>query len=448
MPVSTNTTSLLHPNAQQRLNEMAASWKEMELFHAIQSVAQMLQREMFVVGGVLRDCILGREIHDFDFAIQEDALPFAQLLAEAVKGAYIPLDEIHGSARVVMPDGDWVDITDFRRSTFHQDCLARDFTCNGLSAPVEEFISIGAGAIIDPCNGIYDIEHQTLRMIREENFSEDPLRVLRLYRYAATLGFHIEPATQLAAAQNASKILDVASERILTELQLIIGSKRLELVIEPMRESGIFQKLFPFKTADEIAQWTRQVAQIEKLLNQTPPIPGVDKAMTDPVGFLLVTMLAALKPQDHTEELVVTFRLSNKIMGRILKVGMSLITVNRMIYENPHPDEFLESVARIALLLNNDQLSPWLILMAQKSDPEIMGVLQKNHDLYYQHVQPILDAPPLISGKELIDTIKKEPGPWVSEVLEAIFYNRLQGSVTDKPSAIKFAERYLRDLRT
>ena len=446
MPDSKPQSASINPAAKYRLNMMANSWKELELFHAVLSVAKMLEREVFVVGGVLRDCILGRETRDYDLAVFEDALPFAQLLAEAVRGVYVPLDEIHGSARVVLRSGDSVDLTDFRRPTFAQDCQARDFTCNGLSASLVDFLEKGAEAIIDPCNGVGDIENRLIRMIRKDNFSEDPLRVLRLFRYAAVLDFEIEPDTFSAAAENAFKITDVSSERILSELQQIFGSKRFRKVIVPMEESGMFQALFPFKTPDEITQWVKDAARIESLVYQDPPFSGLDLAMTDSAGFLTTIFLAALKPGDHPSDLVATLRLSNKMMGRILKVGMCLISTHRMVFENIDPEDFIESVARSALLLKNDRPAPWLILMAQTSDSKVLKVFQKAENLFVETISPIINAPPLITGGELIETSGKEPGPWVAEALEALFFNRLHGKITDKSSALQFIKRYLKTL--
>lgn len=434
--------------ALSRLDDYARSLKSYQLLDAILSVADQLEVEPVLVGGVLRDAILNEKTADIDLCVKHDAMEFAQLLAEETSGTYVLLDEVHGSARVVFHNKESIDVADFRRSTLEQDCLARDLTCNALAAPLRDFLEKGSQAIIDPAGALDDILRGIIRPYDEKSFLEDPLRILRAFRYGASLGFAITPETLVTISKNAKCLRCISPERVLNELRLIFRSRNARSVLPAMMQTGTLSTLFGFFTKQEISNWVGRATFIEKALNRDPPLPGRIAAYNDPHGFRLVTMLAASLPGTHITDLIVALRLSRKITGRVMQVIMALVSVKRLIRDHPIKKDFLNITARVALMLQDDRLAPWLILASEKEENEylIFHTLEKAEKLTTETVFPLADAPPLITGAQLVKEFDKAPGSWISEVLEKIFFERLEGVVTDEASAIECAHQFLEEI--
>jgi putative nucleotidyltransferase with HDIG domain len=127
------------------------------------------------------------------------------------------LSDAFGGWRVIARDRSWqVDVLPLMGSSLEDDLVKRDFTVNALARPVS------AGDIIDPFDGVADLQAGQLRMVSVAAFERDPLRVLRLARLACELGFEAEPSTVTAARAAAPGLVDVAAERVFAELKLIL----------------------------------------------------------------------------------------------------------------------------------------------------------------------------------------------------------------------------------
>ncbi len=173
----------------------------------------------WVVGGAVRDRLLGRPVLDLDVAVAGDPRTLARHLAVVAGGPVFQLSGEFGAWRVHAPDRAWqVDVTVLQGESIEEDLAQRDFTVNAIAEPVD------GGRLVDPHDGARDLEQRCLRMVSEEAFDRDPLRVLRLARFAAGLGFEPEPATVAAAAKRAARIGDVAQERVFGELKQVVTS--------------------------------------------------------------------------------------------------------------------------------------------------------------------------------------------------------------------------------
>lgn len=189
-----------------------------------------------LVGGTVRDLLLGRDVHDVDIAVDHDALAFARTLADALPGHFVALDDENAIARVVLKDAHGsvqtstgglraedrakgvahVDVAQLQ-GTLEQDLRRRDFTINALAAPIE------GGAVVDLCGGLDDLAAGVVRMNGVGVFAADPLRLLRGARIAASLGFTIEPATAGAIREGAPDVRRAAAERRRDELAQIFA---------------------------------------------------------------------------------------------------------------------------------------------------------------------------------------------------------------------------------
>lgn len=183
-------------------------------------VAPFLPEPVYLVGGAVRDALLGRAVHDLDLALPHDSLETARRLADRLGGAFVPLHEQHRVARVVLrwEDQEYrVDLADFRADGIEGDLRDRDFTINALAVAVAPLIG-GETPILDPTGGLGDLAARRLRVASLAAFEADPLRTLRAVRLAHGLGLGVEPETAALAATAAPALAAVAGERVREEL--------------------------------------------------------------------------------------------------------------------------------------------------------------------------------------------------------------------------------------
>jgi tRNA nucleotidyltransferase/poly(A) polymerase len=164
---------------------------------------------------VVRDALLGRPLHDWDFAVDRDARGLARAVGDKLGGAYFPLDPERDVGRVVLEmDAAQrldLDFAALRGPTLAADLGARDFTINAMAVAPE-------GYLLDPYDGQGDLESRLLRALGPQVFDDDPLRMLRAVRQVAELGFRLEAKTAAWIIQRAPTISDVASERVREEV--------------------------------------------------------------------------------------------------------------------------------------------------------------------------------------------------------------------------------------
>lgn len=176
----------------------------------------------YLVGGFVRDALLGRATADIDIAVA-DALAVAPAVADALGGTAFVLDEATGAARVVLPGKDWqMDFTTLK-GNIEADLARRDFTIGAMAVLLEAGMDITAGPIIDPCGGREDLERRLVRAVGEDVFRDDAARLLRAVRLAAELNFTIESHTESLMKRDSRYIAGVAGERVREELLRLLA---------------------------------------------------------------------------------------------------------------------------------------------------------------------------------------------------------------------------------
>jgi tRNA nucleotidyltransferase/poly(A) polymerase len=172
--------------------------------------------EAYLVGGAVRDELLGRQVVDVDIATPDPEVA-ARIYAGLSKGAVFPLSEKHGAWRVAFKGGSTVDFTPLAAS-IEDDLGTRDFTINAIAQPV------AGGDYVDPLGGRADLESRTLRAVSESIFEDDPLRLLRAVRLEDELGFALDEPTEKLVRRHAALVGDPAGERIVGELERLSPS--------------------------------------------------------------------------------------------------------------------------------------------------------------------------------------------------------------------------------
>jgi hypothetical protein len=166
--------------------------------------------EAWVVGGAVRDELLGRKLVDLDIAVREPEAA-ARGYANRSGGAPFALSERHGAWRVAFRDGRTVDFTPLP-GTIEADLATRDFTINAIAVP------LAGGDPVDPFAGRSDLDAKVIRAVSPSVFSDDPLRLMRAVRLADELGFQLEPETERLVREHAALVTKPARERTLAEL--------------------------------------------------------------------------------------------------------------------------------------------------------------------------------------------------------------------------------------
>jgi poly(A) polymerase len=234
----------------ERLAELAARRPVARLAEAFAAAGE----ELALVGGPVRDALIGRPVHDLDFttsARPERILEIVEPLAATTWDVGREFGTI--AARV---DGETVEITTYRADEYDGvtrkpvvafgdsldgDLVRRDFTVNAIA------MRLPSGALVDPTGGLADLEAGRLRtpIEPEVSFGDDPLRMLRAARFASQLGFRVDPDTASAIHELAESITRISAERVRDELQKLLGSAAPRAGLELLVDTGIAELVLP-----------------------------------------------------------------------------------------------------------------------------------------------------------------------------------------------------------
>ncbi|HEV7237811.1 MAG TPA: hypothetical protein VGQ36_01115 [Thermoanaerobaculia bacterium] len=183
----------------------------------------------YVVGGAIRDLLLGREPLDADIACN-DPLAAARTVSDRV--IRLGAEEHLRAYRVVLPEHVY-DFAELLEHDIDKDLARRDFTVNAMA------VDLANDMLLDPHGGQRDIDCRVVRMVDPSNFDDDPLRMLKAVRMAIVYDFGIDPATLEAIRVRAPRILESARERVTYELSVIFGANRFRRAVELLRATGL-----------------------------------------------------------------------------------------------------------------------------------------------------------------------------------------------------------------
>ncbi len=204
----------------------------------------------FLVGGFLRDALLGRQTCDIDVAIRADGpMPLAEELARRLGGTFVPLSHEHHVARVVVDSPDYgrrnVDLSGIQGS-LKDDLLRRDFTIDALALPLDCWDRPDwLDCIMDPTGGRADLDNHVIRAIGPKVFRDDPVRLLRAVRLSAQLSFHIDPETLELMRPDSPLVANLAGERVRNELLAILASENVKDHLRTMDDLGLLCAIIP-----------------------------------------------------------------------------------------------------------------------------------------------------------------------------------------------------------
>jgi len=202
------------------------------------------RKDFYLTGGSVRALFTSEEIVDLDLTLKEDVISLVFFAKKFLNYHFVPLAPELGIYRLAK-NKNTIDFTSFRGETIEEDLKKRDFTFNAMAIPISSLFE-NKFLIFDPFLGYKDLKEKIIRIIAEENIIEDPLRILRGYRFFAYGFGEIESNTRKLFRIHKSKINRCAKERILQELLYILTSSKTFETFKLMDEDSILKELFPY----------------------------------------------------------------------------------------------------------------------------------------------------------------------------------------------------------
>lgn len=205
---------------------------------------------VYLVGGSVRDLLLDREIEDLDFAVTGNAFDFTRKFADLINASFVPMDEEHDTARLAFRNEAprkriYLDFCGIRDISIESDLAGRDFTINAMAIEISQMMKSNEVVVIDPFSGMESLRNKVIKAVTAKSVEDDPIRMLRAYRFAATLDFRISEITS-AAIRNSAKLLNNTSiERIRDELFKLLMTDRSSHYLGMMDEMGLLDQMFP-----------------------------------------------------------------------------------------------------------------------------------------------------------------------------------------------------------
>ncbi len=214
--------------------------------HILQQTAQYFatqQRQAYLVGGSLRNMLLGEACSDWDIVVAGEAHKLARQLADILGGYYARMHDKASRVIVKAETGDiTLDIASLHGQSLEEDLRARDFTVNALAAPLDEALSLH---LIDPLHGEKDLKARRLKAVNNAVFQVDPLRMLRAVRLMTRYQFSLDTGTQKLIRQDASLLPAVAPERVHDELYAILEPDGATARLHLLDNLGLLTVLIP-----------------------------------------------------------------------------------------------------------------------------------------------------------------------------------------------------------
>ena len=455
--------------------------------------------ELYLVGGWVRDELLGRPSCDIDLAISEEAEELAREFAWESGGKFVLLDEANQVARVVFPEkGLYLDFATFRGS-IEEDLARRDFTVNAIALKSEDFLK-GVLCPIDPFGGQQDLKMRLIRAVRPTVFRDDPGRLLRAVRLAAELDFEIDGETGELIHRDREFLRLVAAERIHDELVKLLKLPHSARWLYQLDHLGLLELLFPElqegkgveqppeHAFDVFEHQLQTVAAVERLLQG---LSAGDELLKDfPLALrfrghfeeqisghprLVLLKLAALlhdvaKPRTKTQEqgrmrflghAKEGAKMASAMLERLRFSSREKKLISQMIEHHLRPGQlanldeppthraiyrYFRDVGEVAIDTLFLSLADHLATRGPRLDPE--GWRKHLAGTQYLVARRLEEEsrvipPKLISGHDLIAQFGLQPGPKIGKLLELVREAQAEGKVKTKEEALELIRKEL-----
>jgi tRNA nucleotidyltransferase/poly(A) polymerase len=373
---------------------------------ALSRLARSRRIDAWIVGGALRDALLRVSAPDVDIAVSREAEILARELEAAGHGRAVVLSEV---PRVVRVAGRiCLDLADLEGGSIGADLSRRDFTANALA------VDLSALEWVDPFGGRRDIAARRLRLVREENFADDPLRTLRAARFFATHGLEPDARTKRACRRFAPMLSGVALERIGAELSKLLGADRAGPAFDWARSAGLLPAALGLEIGRRLAVAARRLHRLDARLGRLDPRERRVirlAAIADAAGLGASETAAWLRRRRLA-------RAEAAAAGRLVEL------VRNAASESDAPS------ADWAWIYDADRLAPAALTLLPILRPE-----RASAALRIARRRRRGRRGPRITGEELMSWGALPPGPPIGQLLREIGIAGLAGRIRTKPQA-------------
>lgn len=450
--------------------------------YILSTISTNFNNDVYLVGGAVRDFMLGNSTYDRDLIVCDaDAKEFALKLADFFDAKFITLDEENKIYRVVFQDKlNILDITNPIQNSLELDLRRRDLTINAIAVNLNSF------EVLDFSNGLQDIKDKKIKMILENNFDDDPLRLLRVFRFQANLGFGVDADTLDSISKRTDLISVPAVERVNYELLKMFSGKFVHLALVSADSCGLLHKIFPF--VDELKQippnshhhldlfnhCVETVKNVSSLYESAQVdvkkhLENIDFGGFPRISYLrLVAFLhdigkfstwtieadsgrhRFIKHDDVGAKLAVAYLKNLHFSNKQIDYISSLIKYH--IY----PSQIMDSeglsdkvMMRFVRRMDMNSIDNIILAMADRlsargpliSDEMVSNNINALHKLlkFYLKIRDSLKPlPKLLSGNDVMSELNIPPSPFLGSVLDALHEAQLNGTVISKEDAIRF----------
>ncbi|HMN48592.1 MAG TPA: CCA tRNA nucleotidyltransferase, partial [Ignavibacteriaceae bacterium] len=439
--------------------------KNQNLIRVISEVSDKLAKEVYIVGGYVRDLILDRKRSDIDFLVIGSGPEFANLTADELGIKNISVFNNFGTAHFNYEGLD-VEFVGARREsydrktrkpvvedgTFQEDISRRDFTINTLAISLNKN---NFGELIDIYNGYDDIQNKLIRTPLDpvKTFDDDPLRIMRAFRFAAQLDFNVDESIMKAASEMRSRLAIVSQERITDEFLKILASPKPSIGLKLLYDSGVLEIIFPEIAIMAGVDQRKDFHHKDVFLHTLQVVDNICK-QTDNVWLrfaALVHDIAKPPTKKFVEGIGWTFhgheelgaRMMKKIFIRMKLPLHQLEYIEKLIRLHLRPialakEEVTDSAIRRFIVEAGEDLEDLIILCRAditSKNPVKVETYLANYERVMQKVRDVKERDKLrefqspVRGEEIMKICNLKPSRKVGEIKTAIEEAILDGKI-------------------
>ena len=446
----------------------------------LSKIIEKFDNEIYLVGGTVRDYYMGLESTDRDIIVMDgDAREFALKLKDLFDAAFVPLDEENKIYRLVLPDKiNYIDVTNPAGDSIEKDLMRRDLTINAIA------VNIRTGDVIDISGGVTDIKNKCINYVSELNFVDDPLRLLRVYRFQALYGFQLAPETINAVCKYSDLIHKPAVERINYELLKLFSGEYAHIALENMNKTWILEEIFPFVKElkqvppnahhhlDLFHHSIETVRQIECLFDNASDEVKEHLSRIDFGGF---SRLAHLKLAGFMHDIGkfstwtieegkhrfikhddVGAKMSVKILKDLHFSNKQIDYISSMIKYHIYPSHVMTSpqitekiMMRYVRKMDKNSIDAIILAQADRLSargPEITDeIVERNITslnmllrFYLEARETLKPLPKLLDGNDVMKILNIKPSKKLGDIMNALHEAQISGDVTTKEHAVEF----------
>lgn len=436
--------------------------------------------DIYLVGGAVRDYLLGKTTCDKDILVN-NAESFAKEFARKNNATFITLDSENKIYRVVLRDKiNYLDITEPIEGSLEKDLRRRDFTINAIA------INLKTKEIIDINNGQEDIKNRVIRSISEDNLVDDPLRILRAFRFSATLGFEIEQGTLEQIKRHKDLILNTAKERVNYEILKLFQGEYTPQVL--LMASDIIELLYPvFTDVKKVPKNTHHhlglyehsvetVNQIQQIYNTSSDEVKEHMNKVDFGGFSRLAHLKFagffhdigkfstwtiegdrhrfIKHDDVGSKMAKEILKQNKFSKKQIEYITSMIknhiypsqvvsaeNINDKIYMR-YIRKMEDNVIDNIILAQADRLSARGSAITDDIVKDNIDRLNKLLEFYIMIKPKLKPIPKLLTGQEIMEIKNIPQSPILGKIISALKEEQSEGNILTKAEAVEFVKNF------